>query len=623
MANTYIQNFIKTRQQQFNAPVAQNDVPKKDVIVKPETPKGHLVKENVIQSIGSSATGLVKTGGYFIDAINGKGTDYSVGRINDGARFLGSLGIAGALASTAKNPKAKVMEFVGFSTWFASMSLWPKMIGSVIKTTKGVDINQEYIDSYGRRKKFFEDAQYITWDLYSNKDLQKMGEKLGIPKNIENRNEAIKEKAKQVSIQGNTLMMLTAGFATPIATALVCNGLENPVSKVIEKTQLLIAGNSLKKLNREGLMTGSDTGLQQLNTIIGSDETVKLNAEQVKKVKDLFGSFKATGIGVNIEKDLNLFLSPVIHLDQKAKDGLRNALILDNKTLAPFADGAITTIAKLRKALTIQPEDFDKKIIGSKTTLDNGTLSIKGSVRRYLNGKLDAIEKSSKINLDKIELLKKVEASLAKEAENHKTISIPRKVLENFFKIGHDFEARKNILEGYAKATIGNIADSQTANHWENAPIKILNALGMDKKTLTLIENDPVKSPERIFNHLVELAKDDTKLNKAVAKIAKIADTVVEKESKAAEKLTAAWEKTEKDIKENHKKLVLEDKAAIKNSIKDNAKKSEDRLAAAKSMQTLRKVRNSQRKALEDAINLEKTNIENKLMNFIKGLSHL
>jgi len=216
MANPYIQNFINSRQQmrsgsesqngcgqqacrdelvqEANAPVAQGG--KKEGIlntnIKPENPKGYIVKENALQAAGSSVTGLAKTGVYFVNAVNGKGTDYTVGRINDGARFLGSLGIAAALASTAKNPKAKMMEFIGFATWFASMSLWPKFLGTAIKATKGVDINQQYVDSYGRRKGFFEDAQYITWDLYKDKDLYKMGDKLGVPQNIENRKDAIR-----------------------------------------------------------------------------------------------------------------------------------------------------------------------------------------------------------------------------------------------------------------------------------------------------------------------------------------------------------------------------------------------------------------------------------------------
>ncbi len=104
------------------------------------------------------------------------------------------------------------MEFVGFATWFASMALWPKILGSPIKALKGVDINQEYVDSYGRRKRFFEDAQYLNWDLYNDKDLQKLGDKLGVPTDIKNRKDAVKEKARQVAVQGNTLMMLTAGL---------------------------------------------------------------------------------------------------------------------------------------------------------------------------------------------------------------------------------------------------------------------------------------------------------------------------------------------------------------------------------------------------------------------------
>lgn len=247
MTNSYINNSIPSEQQsripnsvatttvrQNNAVAPRGFSPAEDAkpvpqtllrsTIIPEEARRGIVNDNFVQRRVSNAKGIIKTYGYFVDAvIDGKGTDYTVGRINDGAKFLGSLGIAAAIASGAKTPKTKLMEFVGFATWFGAMAFWPELLGIAVKATKGVDMNQEYVDSYGRRKRFFEDPQYLTWDLYSKKQLNKIGDKLGVPRNIENREEAIKEKAKQVSIQGNTLVMLTAGFATPIVSSLAAN----------------------------------------------------------------------------------------------------------------------------------------------------------------------------------------------------------------------------------------------------------------------------------------------------------------------------------------------------------------------------------------------------------------
>jgi len=597
MTNPYIQNFINLRQQESNIPVAQNEIQKESskINIKPYSPKGYIVKENPLQSAGSSVSGLAKTGVYFVNAMNGKGTDYTVGRINDGARFLGSLGIAAALASTAKNPKAKMMEFVGFATWFASMSLWPKMLGTAIKATKGVDINQEYVDSYGRRKGFFEDAQYITWDLYNDKDLYKMGDKLGVPKNIENRKDAIKEKAKQVATQGNTLMMLTAGFATPVATALICNSLENPVSKAIETYQIRKAEKGLKKLSENILMPGSEKGLEELGKIIGIGETVNLDVEKSRQVRSLFKQFEGTGIGDGVEKELNAFVSPSIKLDQKAKDGFREAVSLDKETIAstvfkrkPKSSASqkrVDAIAsKIQKTLTINSEEFN----GYFKHLENINLSadgtevlgiVSGRVKHKLMGSNKTIYNRRKELVRA--LSEEVDKKVLSEVPRHASISVPRKVLENLFTTAHDFTVRKNIVDNYAKATIANVADSQTANHWENAPIKILEALGIDKNTRKLIANDPIKASEYLEQHLRELAKpeNEEKLKEVVAKTAKITEEVVSKERKSAAKLIKEWRKVGRTIK----------KSAEGYTAFDIARK--------------------------DAVRLEITNIQNKVMN--------
>ena len=108
--------------------------------------EGHKLSNNVLKEYSIAAKNFYK-------ALKGEGGDYEVGKLNDSAVKLGSLAIAALLSSKAASPIAKTMEFVGFGTWFLAMSLWPKFfIGKPIKALTGVDINQEYIDSYGRRK---------------------------------------------------------------------------------------------------------------------------------------------------------------------------------------------------------------------------------------------------------------------------------------------------------------------------------------------------------------------------------------------------------------------------------------------------------------------------------------
>ena len=140
--------------------------------VRPQSSKARLVHENFFQSIGSTIKSYGDYAKYFYNAaFKGEGKDYNVGKINDLSIRAGSLGIAAVLATSKMFPFAKGMEFVGLGTWFASMAIWPHILGAPIKALYGVNINKEYIDSEGRRKYVYEDNQYRPMDIYRYADL--------------------------------------------------------------------------------------------------------------------------------------------------------------------------------------------------------------------------------------------------------------------------------------------------------------------------------------------------------------------------------------------------------------------------------------------------------------------
>jgi len=135
--------------------------------VKAYKPLGKLIRPDFIDIRGGVKKDINAIR-YFIKGVQGEGNDYSTGRINDIGIKLGSLGIAGVLATTKGSPLTKGMEFVGAACWFAAMSLWPKLaIHTPIKMAKGVDLSLEYEPYPGhnkekdvlavRRKNFFED----------------------------------------------------------------------------------------------------------------------------------------------------------------------------------------------------------------------------------------------------------------------------------------------------------------------------------------------------------------------------------------------------------------------------------------------------------------------------------
>ena len=174
-AATQVQTPIKEKGLEYLPAVTITPPNLEPTGIKPHSPAGRLIKENIFQSAVSTVKNYGNCAKYFYDAaFKGEGTDYSVGKINDLTVRAGSLGIAGILAATKAFPFAKGMEFVGLATWFGSMALWPRIIGIPIKAKTGVDINWKYEDSYGRRKPFLQDPQYLAWDLLSQAEHDEM-----------------------------------------------------------------------------------------------------------------------------------------------------------------------------------------------------------------------------------------------------------------------------------------------------------------------------------------------------------------------------------------------------------------------------------------------------------------
>lgn len=199
-------------------------------------PKGYLVHENPIEKAGSAVTGLGKDVVSLTKALkDGDSDDCTLGRMNDLGLKAGAAGIATYLLTRKSTPKAKMMEFVGAGVFLSMMSLWQKtFIAAPIKARFGVDINQKYVDSMGRKKDLLLDNQYIP-ALETNEELDKLADDLKLPKDMEYRREYARELRRKIGLQGRTLNMLTVGVATPVLTALICNGIEKYADGAIVK----------------------------------------------------------------------------------------------------------------------------------------------------------------------------------------------------------------------------------------------------------------------------------------------------------------------------------------------------------------------------------------------------
>lgn len=304
-----------------------------------DKPKGRLIKENIFQSAASTVKSYGNYAKYFYNAgFKGEGTDYSVGKINDLATRVGSLGIAATLAATKFFPFARGMEFVGLGTWFATMALWPKVLAIPVKAKTGVDPTLKYEDSMGRRKSFYEDRQYLCFDLFKHIDkngnynesapeyelLHNIGDKLGIPRNIPNRLEAIQNKAGQVATQTNTLLMLTAGVMTPVLSSIIADQLQTPFGNFIEKARINKHENNIHNLSSkiDSVLNSNTSNLdevieklgikidpkvnEKLNKYINSNESRFITPEETVEFRQLVENrFFGTGYGSAIRDELS------------------------------------------------------------------------------------------------------------------------------------------------------------------------------------------------------------------------------------------------------------------------------------------------------------------------------
>ncbi len=203
--------------------------------VRPNEAKAKLVKEN----FATSAISAVKDTGKDIVNLNtavktGKMNDTRLGRINDLGMKVGALIIASFLALHSKTKTQAIMQFIGGGAFIGSMSLWPKLfINAPAKAKHGFDIGQKYISAQGDKKDFFLDNQFLPWDAYSKEEIEEIGKKMGIDPNGKNAHEKIQRKMQKTALQNRTLWMATAGFATPIMSALISNRLEPVVKNAI------------------------------------------------------------------------------------------------------------------------------------------------------------------------------------------------------------------------------------------------------------------------------------------------------------------------------------------------------------------------------------------------------
>ena len=505
---------------------------KTDGLVHPLAAEGHLVHDSLL----SVPKFWVKDFAYDMKAVrdgfSGKAKDHQTGRLNDVGLKLGGIGIATYLASQTSDPKMRVMEYLGLGTFLACMSLYPLLaINIPSRLIQGYDIGKEYIDDQGRKKSVFQDGNYIPYDMYrgefKGEDLDVVGDRMGIPRDIKNRHELVKEQMRKIAIQNNTLWMLGAGFATPVMTALICSGLERVISPVME-----ILRN--KNVN------------SKIGSMLNLTSKMSLNANDVSSNK----------LGRNVEKLLSQYIGKELPKDEFD----RLVKILSEQTDDNLTAGIREDLEKIfkgEKNSFALGKDFVSQINDIIKTSGNGRNSavykeIFNPTRNEIEAALKKVGSDGKyINADQLKDFKgelkkifnaKIEASsgnkdyLQMQANNiienisglvQKTPSVfvsekSAKDITQLAKIMGEFKNNDRILDKCKSTKVEYAPETMLARSYKKFENALFSALDIKFGELKQMKESELFTKEILEKKIQALVSNEEKYAKTVKKLANI-----------------------------------------------------------------------------------------------------
>ena len=513
---------------------AKNTV-KTDGMVKPLRPEGHLVDD----SLGSKTRYFFKDIAYDMkslkDGWQGNANDHQSGHLNDVGLKLGGIGIATMLAAKTSNPMARVMEYVGLGTFLAAMDIFPKLaIYMPSEKIHGFDIGKEYIDEQGRKKSVFQDGNYIPFDMYQgdrpDEDLDIIGDKLGIPRDIKNRHDVIKEQMRKIGIQNNTWWMLTAGFATPVITALACCGLEKLIAPATEAVR-----NS--KYNRRIANT-----LALTKSMSADIDAVKPNVLSLK-IEKILTTYKNREIPQNeIDNLISLITKEMDNISAEAvkkditsilKSGFAGepSYIINNT----FADDMIKQIYS--KLPARKKEVFERVFVPSAPEIQNildklgvkenitkdTLLDLKAEFKNLFNAKINSEPANMRgiLNAQRNEVLELISKKIQQTPSNYVSEDKIKDIVD-FSKVIGEFKTNRSILDGCKSFKVEYAPETVIAKSYAKFEKTLMDVLGIKYKDLKVMRESEQYAQEIFDKKLSELVKDEAKYEKAVGKLAKV-----------------------------------------------------------------------------------------------------
>lgn len=466
--------------------------------IKPLKGKGKLVNETIFNYPNLMVKGVKYKINALKHAVKGDANDHELGKINDVGLAAGGLAIAGYLFTKKQTPLTKGMEFVGLGSFLASMAIWPKIaIQLPAYLVHGVNVHKKYEDSFGRQKPFYQDPQFIPWDLYSDKEIHKIGDRLGVPRNIPNRREAIQEKMRKIAVQNNTMWMLTAGFATPIMSALICNQAEPYLAKYLNNIQNKKADKILTNLDEAAKKYDDKAILKRLNVIAELYRERPLDSKLKGLIVESFAQNMDPVTADSIRADLNEILDTkhyVIDQDtaKAVSDSITKKLVeagIEPKVIEEIVPNqeAMVKFFESRGLYKQQASKADS-LLAKRMILQE----ITRKTQSYLAGNQDdflrdipslIVDKNGADGVDVI--LKELNAVTSGKLSGNLIAN-----LRHYANIFDDFRAKNMALDEFACIKVGAAPETVVANYWNDVSQSLLKTFGFTPDEIARVSID-------------------------------------------------------------------------------------------------------------------------------------
>lgn len=506
-----------------------------DNLLKPLDGKGYLVENNLATAPVEFAKDSYYTAKSLQKGIAGKANDHELGKLNDLGLKLGGLTIATYLMTKRSTPKTKAMEFIGFGSFLASMAIWPKVaLQWPAQLIHGFNFRKQYVDEQGRKKFVTQDPNYIPFDLYKGKkkseDLSVIGDRMGISKAQKDRNEVVKEQMRKISVQNNTMWMLTAGVATPIMTALTCNLVDKPLGRLTEK----MTNNKINKLADDiDAYTNGDNSVEdkviknvdkasekKLEGILSAKKGQTVTEQDITKISEAL----TEGLDTQTKKVAHRDLSYMLTADKTIVDKETVSDIASNLTEkldSKYGDGFTASVLDTKK-LNEHVDNF-LQANGNPT---NGVLEPQKAeeLRQSLNQFVqDSTDTNSSIRPARKKVIKAMASESIQEVfEKKKAAVLTEESAGYISKAGKILRKFRAVDETIGVAThfkAEKAAETVAGNNWGDVTDVLIKELKISPKELNEAKSSEELTAQLFTRKLEELAQDEPRYKKTVSAI--------------------------------------------------------------------------------------------------------